>query len=737
MTYASVLAYQKKEVTCFAKITRKRKLLGSDLYNEPSDSTRSISWTYGRVVGVTAKQGDGTAFTQLTSTLTAAASRAACADGNYFYDSSTQTLYVYDTFSSLTTSLATFYVEFESNYCTQEIPFYETPTDSGTSLVRWAGGVSEVPKSRKTVSDNYSGFVPSEISPLVIAHNGSDLFESTYDDSFYLCTATVWICVGPLRTTNCSKIFTGQISGATFTDRAITIGLIENIAILDGVFEGRFYTTSIFSSLDPARDGEPIPLAFGRPRWIKAVNLDYIKEGVTTSDNRVWGVYDGITGGSGTFQLTLSTVTGPVSTEYTCSGLTEAVVRSLAIGDYIRRTSDSTWCKVSAIVSTTSIKIVNVGGASTPANGNTYERPSIQEIYFQVPAKQGYVQNWKIYESTTMSVSTSSSVETLELTAGFEAAATNLGIATIDPDNFEVWVRVSGSRSNQSYGGTYINEPGGHHAVTCLYWYLRNCVGLSESQINGTSFATAAAATTYSTAGEFGKREAYFVHPMWTSDFEDHRTVISRLLQTIGAIGYFDSSGLFTIIARGVLGTADYTLVDNDLIGDPRWEIQQADMKRIGLDIGTINVGVPYSILKTKPATFATGIRLSEGIQTDYQTPVNATARGSMILEGVQLYDLGKDTAASGLYLYRDAIVRMATYFGDRRLICRIRCAGAIADVSPGQVVTLSREYIPGEAWVAGTLATRKFFVLEVNRDGATVELTLEDQYSIEQVGSF
>ena len=58
-----------------------------------------------------------------------------------------------------------------------------------------------------------------------------------------------------------------------------------------------------------------------------------------------------------------------------------------------------------------------------------------------------------------------------------------------------------------------------------------------DDYINGQSFIDAIAVMSLSSD------EALFTHPIWSSDFEDHKTVIGRLLATLGAIGYFNNEG--------------------------------------------------------------------------------------------------------------------------------------------------------------------------------------------------
>lgn len=720
MSYANVLKQQAKAVFAFATITRRKLIRYSSL-----DGSGNVSFTFGTPVSVYAA--DGTASNASIHT-------AIIVPPDWSYNSTTQVLTlplaITDEFGNAFASLssAIFYVEYESHFATEEVAFHEIPTSSASSVIKWSEGLLDIPTVRRSVTDNFAGLLTSEVSPLVLGHNGEDFFESLYDDSLFRCRADVWTCVGPLRTTNCRKLFSGLIDSITLNDLKFELSLIENTSLIDGSYRGRFFSSDLFSKLDPSAEGNPIPLCYGTPRWIKAVNIDYISDGATTSDNRIWAVYDKLFCDSGTQNISLTTVTSIGMSQYRISGMAEADVRVLTDGDYIQRSSDGSWAFVTAIESTTQI-VIQIITAHTPATGNVYARPAIQEVYFQIPSKQATAQSVAINESSTLGWSESEDVVTLNLTSGFEGFETGLGITTIDPNDFEVWVRVAGAPQRLLYDGAYIGQLEYPDTVSCLYWYLKQIVGIDEDFINGDSFITAIAASSSDDV-------AMFTHPMWSSDFEDHKTVIGRLLATLGAIGYFDNDGKFTIVKRGVLGAADFELTDADLIGAPSWEIRHDQIGAFQLDGNTTTVGIVTSVLKTKPSTFQNVVRLAGGpIDVPFSSRYGR-AQNPLDYSQVQTYDIGKTRGSANFPLW-PGVRRRAIYAGRRRMLMKVRASGEILDAEPGDVVSLTRELTPGEARVDGTEFTRKYFVVETARDGASIELVLDDQLAIEENGSF
>lgn len=716
MSYASFLAQQAKQVFSFVQVSR--KFLG-DGWVYDGLSAWSIPWTKGVPVGVRVSLQSGANSFDL--------------DENEFYLSEDR-LYV----ESVNFNDGYYaYVEYLELYATEEIAFYFDPTDDGSPMVKWNQGLLATPVVKRSVADNYAGFSPSEISPVVIAHNGEDLWESLYADSFLNCKIDVWTCVGPIRSENTKKIFSGNILNVTFDDLKISFDLVENTDMVTGAYQGRYFSTQDWPAVDPAYAGAPIPLAFGTPRWIRAVNIDYIKEGAATTNNRLWGLYEAQGLISGNMNFTLGTVTSLGGGVYNCVAAEDSV-RALNTGDWIQRPSDDVWGSVQVMSPTNFYLTTTPISSWTPASGNIMYRPAVQEVFAQIPSKQGVVLNWQAWQSFGSVLSEDlGDLAICKLTSTFEANSTlELAIATIQPDDFELWVRVAGSNHNVLLDGQYLNPYGGAHEVTALLWYLRYIIGIREDQINKQSFIDAVAVRT-PFVPEFGGNSPYFLHPLWASDFEDHKTVIARLLQQIGAVSYFDADGLFTIKCRSVLGDAIHTLEDSDLLEAPKFEIRQDDIRGFALDANAPMVGCTVEVLKTKPATTSITVRTVDGVIGPDLTNAYALARGIPRFEAVQLYDVGKDAQSGGNYFYRMGLKRMADYYANRRLVVSIRTSGEVLDAEPGDVIALHREYIPGFPYVKGTKRTRKFFVLESTRSGGFLDLVMEDQFAIEQLGSF
>ena len=732
MSYASFVDRQSKEIFVFAKVGRKRRFSGSDLVYDGVELKYYLAFDLGEVASV-AISPTATSEPLGRVELTAETSLAALGQGEYFLDETQDRLYFgafldSDGGTLADDELTTLVVEYSIYLSSTDIGWFKTPTDDTTDMVRWRGCVAEQPEIRRSVADNFAGFTPVEISPLVVNWHNTDLFENAYSDSYADCSCEIWTAFGSIDTTRVRKLFTGRIKGVQINDLEIRFSLIEDSSLFERSYVGRVFEDES-NTLDPSATGVRIPLIYGLTRWIRCVNVDYINTGATTSDNRIWAVHDWEFGSAETtFTLTGATSLG---------GGYYTVTMSAADGAKIihtqraKRNSGGEWV---TMTKTAGVFEMNTGGAFTPANGQVFTRPAVQEYYFQVPSKQSGVVNWYPSSSATVSSSVQGACLCAVLTTGFEAAATALGLTTIDPDDFEVWVKCIGPDVEQTLDGNYF-EGDSPSDVGALLWYLRNIVGLTEDQINVSSFTAALTARPIdSTEGNL----ANFITPLYSTDPEKHRDVIGRLLKQIGAVGYLDADGKFTIKCRDAFATADWDLTDFEIEADSfEYELTQDECRSFSINGSTAYLGCTYTTTTAKPSTTTTKIRFSDGPSGyEYSTPEGYSWM-SAPSEIVDLYDLNKDSQSSGRYVGRFALDRLATYYAARRGIARLRAFGEIVDCVPGETVSISREIMPGFAYVRGTIRTRQFFILDVRRVGDMVELTVEDQYSIEEAGGF
>jgi hypothetical protein len=211
----------------------------------------------------------------------------------YYWDSSTNRLYLCQSTTILsgwpTTTIST--VTYYLHFSTEPVYTYETPTDSGSSLVHWEPWLLEVPSISRTVTDALVGFIPITASSVTI-QNYTQFFNSLFiGTSFNKCDIKMWsyqegATAVPLLDTLISDVSTDY--------NAVRITVEDDTEIFRNEIrpkyesESDFYFSSDFPNLETVSEGFPKRIVYGMP-IIKLVNLDY-STGTAWTDNQEWGV---------------------------------------------------------------------------------------------------------------------------------------------------------------------------------------------------------------------------------------------------------------------------------------------------------------------------------------------------------------------------------------------------------------------------------------------------------------
>lgn len=745
MSYLSVIRQQGKEVNAFVRIAVKRFVeptLNVDVWECPWPYKSTITQVAAARTWSDANIGSA-ARVDITPQMWRDNAADVSTFGGIYVDEVNEVAYFKLTFVDDIGTISTptmFLFEYREHFSTMEMAWPEIPDIEFSTLRKWKSGVVEIPNVRKTCVDNYAGMFQSDVSPIVIYHNGLDLWETIASQSVFQCEVDAWVCVGPLRTDNCRQIFSGIIDSVVINDRKVTLELVENLGILDNSPNVRTLSFKDFPMLDPSAEGRIMPKLFGVPRWIRASNVDWRQDGATTSFNRAWVICDISDADGGDYFFDGEDDQFP-TVDWNHIVMSDIEAKELNIGDFIHPVTDPTrWYRILNIVPFGPGFVRLEADPVTTATGpgvKSWRRPALQQVRIQVPSKRGSVYDKSIAEISLQSTGVNNSFYGFSLTTSFESnSSTELGLTTINPSDIEVWCRMVGGRRAQTYGSIYLNDdldlP---HEVTGLYWYLRHVVGLPESKIDGQSFIDCIAVRPLVPVPWYEPNlnltnVACFAHPIFGAE-EDHKTVIGRMLMQIGAIGYFDPSGRFKIVPRGLMGDPKFILTDSELIEEPLFEIRHSDVSQVRMDAASQTIGVNLRVLYTPPSTYNTLAGFANGPIAPEMSTRAGKVRGDLKVKDVQIYDIAKpDTQMAGLR-------RLAIYHSDRRLYARVKAGGPLLDAQPGDIVLLKRALIPGLPSGPGVINEKKFFVVEAARLGTSVELLLDDQYSIEQNGSF
>lgn len=740
MSYATEIAKQSKKSFVFARLSIKKRYdltaavahdAPNEIYyiaiTEETDDIQSF-----RCGLKTVNQIGGTSWLTAALFEEVGSIGALSSRGKYFVDTVNSRIY----YRSEAVNLGTAVVESSLFYSTTDIRWYTDPTDDQTEMRRWYGSINAEPQIKRGVSDNFSGFAPIEISPLEVQWRNGDLYQYFRERSFVDCLADVWVCKGDIEPDNVSKLFSGKIRGLSFDDSMASFQLVDYSYLLDGVYNGiRVETLGVF---DPAESGRGVPLIYGDVKWLKCTNQDYQSDSPSTSNNRTWTVHDTRLG-SALQQATAITVGSPSGGSYPVT-FSNADSAKLYDGIYMTRNSDGNYARMSGNIGN-SWTLTPVGGW-TPNNGEAYTILPIMQFRFQVPSSLAAVQDWSPYEANAyLTIADDGSTLSITLNSGFEAGASALGISTIDPNDFEVWVRVMGPGKGDTYNGTYLDKNATQSSPSmpgALAWYLKNVVGLSDSQLNVQSFVDAIAARPFAPARN--DNLGSFVTPFTSTDFESHRDVVGAILRDIGGVGYFNLDGEFTIKARDSLATADWVLTESEIKTDSmRYEFYDADLKSIRVVGSSPYIGTHFTFRAIKsPPTFVERTRFTDFLAEPVESGYGRTLTEQRI-ETSTSYDQCHmlNSIPDGSPLFFNSAQRMATYFGNRIGRMKFTAYGEVVDAMPGDTIEIQRDLLPGYNYIPGTVRSRKFFVLEVERSGDEIELLVEDQYSIEEAGGF
>lgn len=239
-------------------------------------------------------------------------------NNQWFYDDSTQTLYVNVNATPSNTitgdnQIICFYYIYLTNTSYRTIP--ETPTDLNSTFRLWEPRLSNAPTISQNVSDILGGvFSISDTSLSVINEGGYFQQYLSVRDSFYNKNVEIWLCISSYL--NIQKVYSGTIRSLSVQSNTVSISCVDKFQSLNqvcnmGDMDNEIYYRRVgsgYPNLDPKANDLPIPFIVGESSRYKTKNLNlsgaystlFLNEGtesfcleyngfVDTSTNRVWG----------------------------------------------------------------------------------------------------------------------------------------------------------------------------------------------------------------------------------------------------------------------------------------------------------------------------------------------------------------------------------------------------------------------------------------------------------------
>jgi hypothetical protein len=240
------------------------------------------SFTFGYVTAVSI---NGTAQTLHTS--------SSVGSGQFYYDSSTQRVYIYDVGGPSASDWVV--VTFELYLSTFECTWYRTPTDSTSGEAVFRGVITDAPVITRSSDQNIFGYAPTQDTSVKCRYDAEYLQEILYDATFYRGEVLVYHMAGDLDTANITKIFTGYGGTHSVTDDSIDINIMDRSFLLDAMMDNGAsavnYSVGNYdaTTADPAAVDRIIKSIYGYGRsWVRGVCMDYNADSPTTSQNRSW-----------------------------------------------------------------------------------------------------------------------------------------------------------------------------------------------------------------------------------------------------------------------------------------------------------------------------------------------------------------------------------------------------------------------------------------------------------------
>lgn len=285
MAFANNIEDQRIEKHSLVVIRPRKRLTG---WNLVSAGIYSIAWDY-FVTRVWDSYSNDNGFTEGGSPSVTA--------GQYYYDFTTQTLYVgvgsdpdSNTYPGLT-------VEFEINLSDTQFTGPRNPLNNTTDTIDWIPNLKNIPQTQNGSTDTLYGFSPLVQSNLQIL-NGDGIFNILlHETSFLYCPVFAYIMANSdyekgVLFSDIQQVFIGFSNGIEWRDNSLFIPVIDYNAFFDRQFSLPIRMNSTdFPLADPDSIVEDqewyVRRIYGMVDTFRPINIDY-NATPSTTNNRDW-----------------------------------------------------------------------------------------------------------------------------------------------------------------------------------------------------------------------------------------------------------------------------------------------------------------------------------------------------------------------------------------------------------------------------------------------------------------
>jgi len=639
--------------------------------------------------------------------------------GDWFYDVDEQRIYCD---SSLNPNNFTSVVFYQIYLSTFDAYWYSDPLDTSTRTVYYEPLVTTSPEIISSSTDDLFGFLPTFSSRLQISNATSFLTEHVYASSFNLCEIKIYHYLSELTVANTKLVLDGFTSNVNYSDRSIAIEVFDNNAIFNREFRqpgGRqFFATSWAPNVDPTFIGRPVRKVFGRVDNFIPVAIDFDDNAPSTTNNRDYVVMDLRDNIISIFPEVPASPTSTATRTYLDS------VEGLNVGDNVwidKAAGVNEYKVITAVVETTAPagyiehSAMATGAASA---GDNVRRGFIGQVWIYrsgfSPLQLNYIEDYTILTGSPTDVAGFRLVDNFESSysgAGemFEAIAGNpTTLVTSDL----IYCRVYGPYATASdtisgvAGSTSVPLS---NSLEIIHTLLKNYLAIDANKIDTTSLAALLA------AGK-GSEDLGFAIPAENgSDFPSYKDIFIEIAESVLVKFFVNDDIKYSIAATSSLNsTPDKTIEDDEILA--RTFEYSFDYKDI---ISDVKVGYNRKEVSTK---------FQQVLTSDVVSASSDDAKFLHKVESQKTFNsiLSEQSAAQTL------ADRIATILGERRGRIFFSTKNRFFDTIINDTHQVSRDRLPGFAFVDGTNRNVSGSVQSVRRSLTKVDIELDDQKGIQ-----
>lgn len=615
--------------------------------------------------------------------------------GEFYWDNDAGRLYVRKSDSLAPSGSDFVIVTYELFVGTFDAHWHRTPTDDTSTVVYFDPVIADVPEIKSNVSDLLFGVLPT-LSTSIRLINAEHIFEKhLYDSSFNGKEILIYHWLDELSTANMKLVQRGRLGNVSYNRGTISAQIYDNLNMFDKEFRSTqdFFSVATYSAVDPSFIGKPVRTVYGVVDGFVPVNIDFVRDNPTTSDNRDWIVR---ADGASRNDITRTVPASPSSTT------TRTYVDSVAgfkLGDsvWINKTTDEYRFITAIGANYVEHDALSSGAAST---GDTVSRSTVGNV----DIVQGGIR-YRAHFNRDYTVSTHAS-GALQFTFS-SSLESNLSMPETLSSSDQVNCRVYGKQNSVTLsGGAFGGNSASYANLTSLevilFDILKSYAGLSESQLNLTSF------TDLNVTDEIG----IAIPEKAQDNYPKLKDVLIRILKTGLVRLYLDFDQKWKVSALAPITTTTKDIADDEIL------------------LNSISYDFDYSDLCSDfVVSYNHGERSETGNET-YQL-VRASSSLAKYLHGIE-----KTFSHESLHIDSSGAQtlanRLSYVLGDRLGTMTLGTKNRFFNNVVGDDIEISSSKLPGFDYDIDTVNSREFRIENIEKSLRRVKIKLSDQKGIQ-----